>query len=284
MKRTVVICFVMISISFFQINADDCTGYFFENSSKLFKNKDGKDVVTIIPQGAFALPYPTEDILGIGFNQPRPVANSICLAYRMFYIRGCACDPQSLSSSDGFLRAMYLIDGEWTSGWVRNTEAVPFRYKPDISFQDFGKASMLNTASVLKGIALWKDELRNKNFKPPEIQSQFSFKIGKDTLWTGVVEALAENNIPIEIIDKNSGLLTTKPIPDPKGNTMVCPTAFSESYMVQFNVFVKTKGDSSVLRINTRFSAERDGKAMSCFSNGVLEEWLSSRVSALTSN
>ena len=128
--------------------------------------------------------------------------------------------------------------------------------------------------SFLKLAFLKLDEVAFKDFKPPEIENSRSFGRSFPDVWSAIIEVLSENQLPFELVDKASGLLTTRAIPDPLGDTMVCATTFDEANKVSFNIFAKQNPDSTKVRINASFFALRDDAPINCFSNGTLEAWL----------
>ena len=100
------------------------------------------------------------------------------------------------------------------------------------------------------------------------------FEHSFDDTWAAVIEVLAENQIPFELVDKDSGLLTTEPFADPRPDTMVCATALDEANRVVFNIHVKGKAGKTRVRINATFKAIRDDAPINCHSTGTLEAWI----------
>lgn len=181
-----------------------------------------------------------------------------------------------------FIRAAIASGGSLDRGfWVETVAVKTFEYSQAVPQSNNLLWQGYDVTELQKQAALIIDEIASRDFKPPEITSTFTFPAPVDRVWSAVVEALANIQVPFELVDKNSGLITTRPAPDPQADTMVCATAYDEDHYVVFNLFLKEKDGVSSLRINASFTAVRDRTPIKCFSNGILESWLSSKVTAI---
>ena len=112
-----------------------------------------------------------------------------------------------------------------------------------------------------------------------------------DVVWPQVVAFFANNSIPIQTIEKASGLIVSQPLelsPSQRAAWIDCGR-FGEKQMtvlsatVAFNVFVRPEGDSTAIRVNTALShtsAEAGIQTIpaSCVSNGHFESQLLAAV------
>lgn len=170
-----------------------------------------------------------------------------------------------------------FVGGKFQKGWVPKDAVARFTWTPEfhsVRCSDSVHSNVVSPASYEHAATMKLDELAFSDFKPPKIENTFAFDEPVAKVWPAIIEALSDAQAPFELVDKQSGLITTKPIPDPLKNTMACATAFDEANMVKFNIFVKDKGTSTDVKINASFSAVREGTAIHCYSNGTLETWL----------
>ncbi len=186
---------------------------------------------------------------------------------------------------DGYLRVATVNvvgDRSFASSdavWVDAASVRRFSYSQPGRARFDGMLENCGTEDLAKRAALIIDEIAFRDFKPPEVKTTFSFGAPSEQVWPALVEVLAGINAPFELVERSSGLITTKAIPDPLHDTMVCATALGENYVVTFNAFLKDVPGGSSLRINATFAAARDNRRIACYSNGTLEAWLSEKVS-----
>lgn len=169
------------------------------------------------------------------------------------------------------------VGGKWTKGWVPKAAVEKFSYDPvlkTIHDASDGGIVLLLPQSYLKGAELKRDAIRFRDFKPPDITNSRSFDAPLARVWRSVIELLSDRQIPIELLDRDSGLLVTKAVPDPLSNTMVCATRYDEQNTVVFNIFLKGNDQTSTVKVNASFAALRGGTPIRCYSNGTLENWL----------
>ena len=174
---------------------------------------------------------------------------------------------------NGRYKVAYSYDGKkWKSGFIKSIENVDqFLFEPDIG-------QYTQEDDLIRGHLLYLDERAFEDFTPPKIQNSFVVERPFDEVWMRLVGALAAEQFPIETLAKDSGLITTKMIQDPLGDTMVCATAFDQRGRLFFNIFVQPDSGNTAVIINSTFNADRDGRTIPCYSNGTIEEWLISKV------
>ncbi len=123
---------------------------------------------------------------------------------------------------------------------------------------------------------------------PRTIVNAFSFDASMDDVWSATVETFAELNLPIDNMEKDSGLITTDWISfSGSGNKEWCDCgglgmAIEDSRSGKFNVFVKQTGTTVSLRVNCQFQqrAHLGGTYVNreCVSTGALEARLNDLV------
>jgi hypothetical protein len=119
-----------------------------------------------------------------------------------------------------------------------------------------------------------------------------------DAVWSAVVEYFADTRIPIQTIDKASGIIASKGFelgPELRLSWMDCGTAGGKPLVEQandvmkanadFNVFVRPTGDSTEIRLNVGMNGSRmtpfagnQYTEQKCISNGKFEEGLLARI------
>jgi hypothetical protein len=169
------------------------------------------------------------------------------------------------------IKIVYRFNGkEWRNGYIDRTASyVTFKYHV---------AERLGYMSVENGIAASLDSIKFANFVSPKIKNTFRVAGDFGTVWSRLIEALAEEQIPIVTLERDSGIIATGPVSDPIGSTMVCPTSLDSRGMVKFNIFSRADGDSTKIVINSTFTAQRQGELITCYSNGSIENWLIDRI------
>lgn len=144
------------------------------------------------------------------------------------------------------------------------------------------KSAILLVAVCLALIASAQDKA------PQQVITTFSTAHPFDAVWPAVVETFSDLNLPIDKVEKDSGLITTDWI-----GLNDIPKEEAKSYMncdyprgifakttrrVRFNIFIKKIGDESQLKINCQFEfiAHYTGpggpKTYKCTSTGVFEK------------
>ena len=120
---------------------------------------------------------------------------------------------------------------------------------------------------------------------PPQytFDKSWSIEHDYDKVWAAIIDILAEHNIPIQTIEKDSGLLVTEWIslgfPAKWMDTIVdCGTAgilTVGNRSLRFNMVLREQGESSRLTINCNFMEFRSygnqGGNTPCSSRGTME-------------
>lgn len=129
---------------------------------------------------------------------------------------------------------------------------------------------------------------------PRTIINAFSFSTSLDTVWSATVETFAELNLPIDNMEKDSGLITTDWINfTGTGNKEWCDCgglgiAVENSRRGKFNVFVKQTGTTVSVRVNCQFQqvASLGGTVVNreCVSTGSLESRINSLIASKVGN
>jgi hypothetical protein len=117
--------------------------------------------------------------------------------------------------------------------------------------------------------------------KPRTIVNAFDYQNDYDAVWSATVETFAELNLPIDNMEKDSGLITTDWIDfTGSGNEAYCDCgglglAIENSRQGKFNVFVKQAGTGSSVKVNCMYQQTAslgDTRAnRNCLSTGGLE-------------
>lgn len=231
----------------------------------LFKGKSGKGLLGMLPEGTVFAPCQ----VGLDLSKPTYVMRKLdgSVIWTCFY--------DFEITETGRTKIIYSTpDGKWVKGYILagvGYETFEYKLSDDALSVHFGGS---NQPRLQQGLTLYRDKIAFENFDPPEIQNTFIVGGGFDEVWGGLIETLAESQISIETLEKESGILATGVFSDPVGKTMVCPTNLDQRGKVRFNIFAKDLGDSTKVVINTKFVATRDGEVIDCFSNGTIEKWL----------
>lgn len=116
---------------------------------------------------------------------------------------------------------------------------------------------------------------------PRTVVNKFSYNASIDTVWTATVETFAEMNLPIDNIEKDSGLIATDWINfTGTGNKDYCDCgglglAIENLRRGKFNVFVKQTGNAVDARVNVHYqqtaSLDNTPFTRDCVSTGALE-------------
>ena len=117
---------------------------------------------------------------------------------------------------------------------------------------------------------------------PRQIVNSFDYgDMEYDSVWSAVVETFAELNLPIDNMEKDSGLITTDHISFlGTGNDGVCDCGgtgilIERARTGKFNVFVKNGSTGVSVRVNAQFEQtlefDRSLSTRQCVSTGVLE-------------
>jgi hypothetical protein len=169
------------------------------------------------------------------------------------------------------MKIVYRFKGkEWRSGFIdRASKFDVIKYNVE---KPFGYMSVEN------GISYSLDSIKFANFLPPKIKNTFHVAGDFNAVWSRLIEALAEAQIPIITLEKDSGIIATGPVSDPIGSTMICPTALENRGIIKFNIFSRADGDSTKVVINSTFTAQRQNELVTCYSNGSIEDWLISKI------
>jgi hypothetical protein len=123
---------------------------------------------------------------------------------------------------------------------------------------------------------------------PRTIENSFHFDKTYDDVWTAVIETMAELNLPLSNVAKDSGLITTDWINfGYSGNYCDCgsPGICTDGERTgKFNIFVKTIPTGGVdIKVNTTFQVMRsfsnNTSTVSCLSTGALEAQIRDVVS-----
>jgi hypothetical protein len=127
---------------------------------------------------------------------------------------------------------------------------------------------------------------------PPETAPELKQAIVKapaDVAWQRVVTLFANASVPIQTMDKSSGLIVSGPMSlsgTQRKDLLNCSWSgitVNHQATMRFNVLVAALGDSSTIRINTTaigVSYDINGNPVTqeCNSNGTFEQMIISRV------
>lgn len=124
--------------------------------------------------------------------------------------------------------------------------------------------------------------------KPRTIENAFHFDRTYDEIWTAVMESMADLNLPIATLEKDSGLIATdwigfgydKQVCDCGGAGI----AIDHERQGKFNIFVKKGAAGGVeVKINTVFQVRRElmdtMTTVNCYSTGSLEAQIKGLIS-----
>lgn len=244
-----------------------CVGYLIPKEAKVWKDADS-DILRAEVRATFVIGVPKWQF-SWGKRQP---------AVRLTEgnLRSAWCSESDAPKDEKTGRVVLYVLEEEKKG-LEEVAADPadlraFRYEYPINPRtQFGPD---NLVAIRKAAALALDEIRFKDFKPPEIENQRVFKAPFDATWSALIETMSDQRWQVESVDKGSGLITTKPANDRSGSTMACATKYDEGNIVFLNVFVKAITDGVRVKINATFHATREQKAITCYSNGRLEKEL----------
>lgn len=171
----------------------------------------------------------------------------------------------------------------WEKGWVDKSAGEVFDYEvttrrlncPRLGGGNPISWDILDQAPFAKAVALKLDEIKFRDFKPPSVEHTHVFEHEFPDVWSALIETLSDAQVPFELVEKNSGLLTTKTVPDPLKDTMVCATKYDADNRVKFNIFVKDAGNGTTqVKVNPSFVAMKEDQPINCSSNGSLEKWI----------
>lgn len=160
---------------------------------------------------------------------------------------------------------------------VRFGRQIPLRRRPlgPLRVKEDSDMSMRVICSLL-GLALAIGCATSP--RPRTIVKDFDMEVEFDEVWPAVIETLAELNIPIDNLEKDSGLITTDWLGfgasycdcgDPGITSQAQPTG-------KFNVFVKRAPHGVTVTVNARYKTIRtfldESSEIHCVSTGKLEE------------
>lgn len=124
--------------------------------------------------------------------------------------------------------------------------------------------------------------------RPRTIENAFHFEQSYDQIWTAVIETMAELSLPIQNLEKDSGLITTDWIGFGYSKEYCdCGSpgiAIDSERRGKFNIFVKTNTAGGVeVKINTAFEIQREfmdvRTTVPCLSTGALEARMRALIS-----
>ena len=168
---------------------------------------------------------------------------------------------------------LVLLDGrteDFEEAWAMASDLVAFKYDQPGNDQDGPD----NLATILKAADVARGDVGIKDFKAPKIENQRVFKSSFGATWSALVETVSAQSWQVEKIDKESGLVTTKPSNDRSDAAMACATKHDDRSSVSLSVFAKAVGNGVRVTVNPTFHATRAHKDISCYSNGTLEKEL----------
>ena len=124
---------------------------------------------------------------------------------------------------------------------------------------------------------------------PKQIVSSFSIDKPYDATWSALIEVFAELQLPIQNMEKDSGLILTDWIDfTGQDNTGYCDCGglginIEVNRLGKFNVFVKKTGDNSCdIKVNTQYQQTYkfgdDLYKRNCVSTGKLEAEIYNRI------
>jgi hypothetical protein len=187
-----------------------------------------------------------------------------------------ACFPADFKKSKDSSRIHAQMrqerSGEFFDVWIVDKESIPIVYdSPPVTGDVRLQSAVRNLTAIQHAADLKLDQIRNADFKPPEIKNQEVLAADFDKTWSALVETLSDQKWQIESIDKGSGLITTKPAIDKGGSTMACATRFDQEHKTWLNVFAKKVEGGTRVKVNATFHALREDQAINCYSNGTIE-------------
>ncbi len=186
-----------------------------------------------------------------------------------------ACLPEDFKKSKDSSRIRAWIRNEGGAEpfemWIPEKDLIPVKYEFPREGLVHEQSAAENLLVIQHAADLKLDSLRNADFKPPEIRNQEVFTADFRRTWSALIETFSDQKWQIESIDRDSGLITTKPASDKGGSTMACPTQFDQGNTVWLNVFVKETPGGTRVKVNATFHAMREGRAITCYSNGAIE-------------
>lgn len=117
---------------------------------------------------------------------------------------------------------------------------------------------------------------------PHTIKNAFHFTDGYDEVWAAVMESMAELSLPIQTLEKESGLIATDWISFEGLDACDCGSAgimTDSDRQGKFNIFAKRNAAGGVdVKINTVFQVRRSfdttSRVITCYSTGLLESKL----------
>lgn len=111
-----------------------------------------------------------------------------------------------------------------------------------------------------------------------QFENRVIFEGSFDEVWSGIIEAFAEANIPIANMEKASGFISTQEMRVPSGyadcgSSPIGIEANTWGVVGSFNVFVKEASSTGHnVTINVRYISETNRRFV-CTSTGELENW-----------
>jgi hypothetical protein len=186
----------------------------------------------------------------------------------------CTARDFRISKKTGLLRLWTKKDKSFEAVWAKQDGLIVFGFPPDEIEEKRPAQAAANLAAAERAAALARDRVKSTAFEPPGIENQRVFAADLDTTWAALVETLSDQRWQIEIIDKGSGLITTKPAVEEGDSMMVCAAKLDEAHKTSLNVFVQKAEAGTRVKVNSTFQAVREDKAITCFSNGTLEKAL----------
>lgn len=116
--------------------------------------------------------------------------------------------------------------------------------------------------------------------KPHEVDAEDEFAAPYDSVWTEIIAGLAEKNIPIKTIDKNSGIVVTEEM-NTEGRKDLCDCGgggitSEDKRSGSYNLFLKKVSETHcTVRVNASFYVVRSfdtvTKRIECVSTGLME-------------
>lgn len=126
--------------------------------------------------------------------------------------------------------------------------------------------------------------------RPPEprnITRTFDYGESYEEVWSAVVETLAEMNVPLEKVQKESGLITVSwmnYLDTENDEYCDCGDVSVETKDGRFNVFVKDAEDKARVTVNAHYvstyTSAGETIELECVSTGRLEREITDRVQA----
>jgi hypothetical protein len=196
------------------------------------------------------------------------------------YGEGCGCLLKDAPTYKTLTKIRVMIGSGWEEVFVETDSITPVKYEPHLTEYRPGSYVLYYVVDCVDAFEVAKYH----NVKIPQFKNVFEFDYEFDDVWNALIEAIAVAQLPIDVLQKESGLLVTGEISDRTGNSMICKSAYDNNNQIKFNVFVKKLTDKTQVRINASFAAVRQtmtSPVIECYSSGEIEKIIYDKIDSL---